>query len=196
VIAVDARVFGRPRSPAVDAAILRAAVELCAEEGFEGTTVEAVANRAGVGKATVYRRYPNRVGLVLAVATEVCRRVVDDVDTGSVLEDLRLVAHGIARNLESHPTCAVLAQIASGAARHPELRAAQRRFVATRRAVAIEAIRRGIARGELRSDTDPELMTDLVTSPLFHRAISLGEPVDVTYADALVETVVKAFAGV
>jgi AcrR family transcriptional regulator len=194
VTAVETRLCGRPRSPAADQAILRAAVELCAEEGFEGTTVEAVAARAGVGKATVYRRYPNRIGLVVAAATEVCGCLVDDADTGSVLEDLRLVAHGIVRTLHRELTRAVLAQIVSGAARNPELRDAQRRFIAPRRAVAVDAIRRGISRGELRSDVDPELMTDLVGTPLFHRAVSLGEPVDVTYADALVETVVRAFA--
>jgi AcrR family transcriptional regulator len=193
-VTIAARQCGRPRSPVADEAILRAAVELCAEEGFEGTNVEAVASRAGVGKATVYRRYPNRIGLVVAAATDVCGCLVDDVDTGSVLEDLRLVAHGIVRTLHSELTRAVLAQIVSGAARNVELRDAQRRFIAPRRAVALDVIRRGIARGELRPDADSELMTDLVGAPLFHRAVSLGERVDIAYADRLVETVVRAFS--
>jgi AcrR family transcriptional regulator len=193
-VTIETRQCGRPRSPLADEAILRAAVELCAEEGFEGTNVEAVASRAGVGKATVYRRYPNRIGLVVAAATDVCGCLVDDVDTGSVLEDLRLVAHGIVRTLHSELTRAVLAQIVSGAARNVELRDAQRRFIAPRRAVALDVIRRGIARGELRPDADSELMTDLVGAPLFHRAVSLGERVDIAYADRLVETVVRAFS--
>ncbi len=191
---VEGRPCGRPRSPAADEAILRAALELCAEEGFEGTSVEAVAARAGVGKATVYRRYPNRVGLAVAAATTVCTCLVDDVDTGSVLEDLRHIAHGIVRTIDATLTREVLAQIAAAAARNPELRAAQRRFVATRRSVATDAIERGITRGELRPDTDVELLADLVGTPLFHRAVSLGERVDLAYADRVVEAAVRAFA--
>ena len=145
---IEARPCGRPRSAEASDAILRATLELCAEQGFEGTTVEAVATRAGVGKATVYRRYPNRIGLVMAAATEICDCTADEVDTGSVQEDLRLIAHGVVRTLHGEFTRAVLAQVAAAAARNPEMRHAQRSFVATRRAVTIGAIRRGIERGE------------------------------------------------
>jgi AcrR family transcriptional regulator len=192
-LALDTRSGGRPRSTDADKAILRAAVELCAEEGFEGTTVEAVAARAGVGKATVYRRYENRVDLTVAAASEVCACVVDDVDTGSVLEDLRLVARGIVRTLSGDLTRRILAEIAAEAVRNPELREAQRRFIETRCAVARKAIERGIARGELRPDTDADLLTDLIGTPLIHRGVSLGEPVDKAYADRLVEAAVRGF---
>jgi AcrR family transcriptional regulator len=191
---IEARPSGRPRSMEADRAILRAALELCAAEGFEGTTVEAVAARAGVGKATVYRRYPNRVGLVVAAATEVCCGLADHADTGSVREDLRLVAHGIVQTVRSDLTRAMLVQIAAAAARLPELRAAQHQFVATRRTVAVTAIRKGIARGELRSDTDPDLMADLIAAPLLHRAVTLGDAVDECYGDALVDAAIAAFS--
>jgi AcrR family transcriptional regulator len=194
VTTVDARPAGRPRSAEADEAIRQATIELCVEQGFEGTTVEAVAARAGVGKATVYRRHANRVSLVVEAASDVCGCLAEHADTGAVLEDLRLIAHGIVRTLDSERTRAVLSQIVAAAARNTELRAAQRRFVATRRAVAIAAIRRGVARGELRTDTEPELLADLFAAPLFHRAISLGERVDTRYADALVEAAVRAFA--
>ena len=194
VVALEPRASGRPRSVEADKAILRAALELCAAEGFEGTTVEAVAARAGVGKATVYRRYPNRVGLVVAAATEVCGGLGDDADTGSVREDLRLIAHGIVRTVKAELTRAMLVQVAAAASRLPEVREAQRQFVAGRRALATRAIRRGIARGELRPDTDPDLMADLVGTPLFHRAVTLGESVDDRYADALVDAAIGAFS--
>lgn len=191
--ALEARPSGRPRSTEADQAILRAALELCAAEGFEGTTVEAVAARAGVGKATVYRRYPNRVGLVVAAATEVCRGLADEADTGSVRDDLRLVAHGIVRTVQGDLTRAMLIQIAAAASRLPELREAQRQYVATRRAVLAAAIRRGIDRGELRPDTDVRLMADLITSPLFHRAVMLGDDVDERYGDSVVDAAIAAF---
>jgi AcrR family transcriptional regulator len=189
-----ARVSGRPRSPQADQAILRAAVELCAADGFDATTVEAVAARAGVGKATVYRRYPNRVGLIVAAATEVCTGLATPCDTGSVREDLRAIARAMVRTLGDEPTRAMLAEISAAAVRHPELRTAQQSFVASRRAVVADAIRRGIARHELRSDTNVEVMTDLMAAPLYHRAVNLGVPVDQPYADALVAAAVSAFA--
>ena len=193
--ALEARPSGRPRSTEADRAILRAALELCAAEGFEGTTVEAVAARAGVGKATVYRRYPNRVGLVVAAATEVCCGLADEADTGSVREDLRLVAHGIVQTVRADLTRAMLVQIAAEASRLPELREAQRQFVATRRAVLVAAIGRGMDRGELRSDTDVRLMADLIAAPLFHRAVMLGDEVDERYGDAVVDAAITAFQG-
>ena len=192
--ATAARVSGRPRSPQADQAIVRAAVELYAADGFDATTVEAVAARAGVGKATVYRRYPNRVALIVAAATEVCTGLATPCDTGSVREDLQAIARGMVRTLSDEPTRAMLAEISAAAARHPELRTAQHSFVASRRAIAAEAIRRGIVRDELRADTDIEVMTDLVAAPLYHRAVNLGLPVDQAYADALVTAAVAAFA--
>jgi len=194
VTAAAARLSGRPRSPEADQAILRAAVELCAADGFDATTVEAVASRAGVGKATVYRRYPNRVGLIVAAATEVCAGLATPCDTGSVREDLRAIAHGMVRTLGDEPTRAMLAEISAAATRHPELRMALQCFVSSRRTVAGDAIRRGIARHELRPDTDVEVMTDLVAAPLYHRAVNLGLPVDQAYADDLVAAAVSAFA--
>jgi AcrR family transcriptional regulator len=194
VTALEARPAGRPRSVEADEAIRQAAIDLCVDHGFEGLTVEAVAARAGVGKATVYRRHANRVSLAVAAASDVCGCLVEHADTGVVLEDLRLVAHGIVRTLDSERTRAVLSQIVAAASRNPELRAAQRQFVATRRAAAIAAIHRGVERGELRPDTQPDLLADLFAAPLLHRAITLGERVDTRYADALVEAAVRAFA--
>jgi len=191
--AIEARTCGRPRSAEADEAILRAALELCARGGFEGATVEAVAARAGVGKATVYRRYPNRVGLAVAAATHVCSGLVDDVDTGSVREDLRLIAHGLVRMINVELTRVILAEIASTAARNAEVREAQQQFVATRRAVTARAIARGIARGELRPDTDRDVLSDFVAAGLLHRGVTLGEPVDDRYADRLVDAAMRAF---
>jgi AcrR family transcriptional regulator len=190
---LEARPSGRPRSAEADEAILRAALELCAEQGFESATVEAVAARAGVGKATVYRRYPNRVGLAVAAATEVCTCFEADADTGSVEEDLRLIARSMVDTINVATTRRMLAEIMAAAARNPELQAAYSQFVSARRAVAIRAIERGVARGELRPDTDAELLADLVGSPLFHRGVGRGEHLEPAYADRVVRAAVRAF---
>ena len=86
---------GRPRSEQADRAILDAALELFADAGFDGLTVEGVAARAGVGKATIYRRYPCKVDLVMASARFLTQVEAPQPDTGRVEDDLRATARGL-----------------------------------------------------------------------------------------------------
>src|SRR2546429_3765232 len=119
---------GRPRDPGVDEAILSAAVDLLAEVGFSRLTMEQVAARAGVGKASVYLRWPNKVTLV-AEAIQHRSAVVPDVpDTGSLREDMLVFLRALLRRKSAaqRALAAVTAEIAS----NPELRKAWRRSVA------------------------------------------------------------------
>ena len=95
---------GRPRSAAADTAILDATIDLFAECGFEGVTMEAVAERAGVAKSTVYRRYPSKLDMIMAAWSD-CSPDGDevDVDTGSLELDLRSAAARLRRVFGSDP---------------------------------------------------------------------------------------------
>ena len=128
-----ARRQGRPRDPAVDEAILTATLEVVTDLGFGGLTVEAVAAKAGVGKATIYRRWSTKEELVVAVAEELMSHETLP-DTGSLREDLvswysdkfRAKAEGSGDRL--------MGQIIVEATVNPELKRLLARFIVDRRA--------------------------------------------------------------
>lgn len=180
---------GRPRDPQVDRAILDAVVALLSDSGVEAVTVEGVACRAGVSRASVYRRYANRVDLIEAAFHATAQQKADPPDTGSVRSDLvqlvQLFRHAI---LDSDPG-RMLPAMLSAARDHEEVREALQRFTSSRRAPTVEIIRRGIERGELRTDADPELMTDLLVGAVMYRVLLRNGTVGVRRAEQLVDTV-------
>jgi AcrR family transcriptional regulator len=184
---------GRPRSSAADAAILAAALDLCAEGGFDAVTMEAVAARAGVGKATVYRRHPSRVELLLAAVRSVVGTDDPDADTGDVAADLRILGRRYATLIGAEPLRSVVPQVLAAGVYDPELRAAHRRFVQGRRQRVVDAVRRGVERGELVAGTDPEFVADLVGGPIFHRTINLGGHLDDDGIARIVHSALLAF---
>ncbi|HEX3454252.1 MAG TPA: TetR/AcrR family transcriptional regulator, partial [Gaiellaceae bacterium] len=163
------RAPGRPRSTEADDAILEAAIELFAETGFEGLTVEAVAARAGVGKATVYRRYSCKVELVAAA----CRAYADlggeSPDTGTLRDDLRALLGTLVDMLTDSPVGRVMPTLVADKARIPELAAEQRALVREKRRHHRAVMERAVGRGELRPDVDPELVIAAVVGPVFYR---------------------------
>lgn len=181
------RAPGRPRSEEADRAILDAAIEVFAEAGLDGVTVEGVAARAGVGKATIYRRYPSKVDLVIAAATALCEAESPNPDSGSVEGDLRVIARNLVRLLTKTAAGRAMPQLVADAALNDELGDAHRSFVARRRGRTAQAVTRGIERGELRSDTDVELVVDLIGGPIFYRHLVSGGRLDNSLADRLVD---------
>ena len=170
---------GRPRSPEADRAILRATVDLLADEGYGGVTMEGVAARAGVGKATVYRRWPSKSALVVD-AVSACRESGwQPPDTGSAREDLLGFVRGFMHHLRTSDAGRVMPALVTELARNPELAVAFREgFVQPRRARVLEAVRRGTDRGEVRPDVDPELVADAVVALLMHRFLITGMDID------------------
>ncbi len=170
---------GRPRSPEADRAILRATVDLLADEGYGGVTMEGVAARAGVGKATVYRRWPCKSALVVD-AVDACRESASQPpDTGSVREDLLAFVRGFMHHLRTSDAGRVMPALVAELARSPELASAFREgFVQPRRAKVLEAVRRGVERGEVRDGVDAELVADGVVALLMHRFLVTGMEID------------------
>ena len=185
--------LGRPRSEKADRAIAAATLDLLAEHGFAGVTVEAVAARAGVAKSTVYRRYPSRIELLVGVVRHEQSVPRGDVDTGSIEGDLCLVARRLAVALTETPFGRALLAILSATAAQPELSEVRAEFLASRRAPALAAVRRAVDRGELAAGTDPGHVVDLVSGPVFYRVFVRCEPVEQPWIDAHVNTVLRAF---
>jgi AcrR family transcriptional regulator len=195
----DARVeperrVGRPRSVEADAAILDAAVEAFVDHGLDGLSVDDVAARAGVGKATIYRRYACKVDLVIAAARRCCEQQPQAAETGDVETDLRAVAHALVDMLDRSIAGRAIPRMVAESSRQPEMRDAQRDFVGGRRAHTVALVERAVERGELRADTDAAVLVDMVSGPLFYRHLVTGEPVDDAYVDELVDSVLRAFA--
>jgi AcrR family transcriptional regulator len=184
---------GRPRSAEADVAILEAAVELFAEVGLEGLTVEGVAARAGVGKATIYRRYPGKVELVVAAARCFTQGPTEAPDTGTTRGDLRELVDGLVTMLTTTPLGRALPILVAARTRIPELDLAYAEIVAEKRSRGEAVARRGIERGELRADVDAELVIDSYASPIFYRFLITGAPLDDAFTSALVDTTMRAF---
>lgn len=185
---------GRPRSAEADEAILAAAVELLAEVGYGALSMEGVAARAGVSKATLYRRWPGKPQLV----TDTLHAVVDRVpvpDTGAVRDDLVAMAGSISQALGDTPLGRVAAGMSGEFARNPELAEDfRRRFLLPRRRTVVDVLRRGIERGELRADLDLELVLDALAGALYYRAHVSGGDVDEHTATAVVDLLLEGLA--
>jgi AcrR family transcriptional regulator len=185
---------GRPRSTVCDEAILEAAVHLFAEGGFDGLTVEGVAARAGVGKATIYRRYPCKIDLVVAASRVFAIDGDAAPDTGSTRADLRVLVDQLITMLFDTPLGRVIPVIVADRMRVPELAQAHREIVEEKRACHRAVVCRGIARGDLRADADVEAVIDAYVGPIFYRFLVSDAPLDDAFADSLVDTVLRAFS--
>jgi len=188
-----ARLPGRPRSAVADKAILDAAVELFAERGFEGLSVDDVAARAGVGRATIYRRYPSKVDLVIEAANCLASMEIEYPDTGILGADLRGFCRTLVKSLATSPAGRVMPVMAVERGRHPELDEAYRSVLAERRARTRQMLRRAVERGDLPSDTDVEVMSTMLVGPIFHRFLITREPLDDAFVDTLVDALLRGF---
>jgi AcrR family transcriptional regulator len=175
--ATETRRPGRPRSARADAAIARATFELLVEQGFTGLSIEAVAERAGVGKATIYRRWGSKAELVIGAIESMGLGAPEPPDTGSVRGDLLTLAAGQARDAEQAGVSVltfprVLAEAALSA---PELQEALKKgFVDPRTSVVEQLLRRGMERGELRADLDVETTVNMVIGALIFIGLRNG----------------------
>jgi AcrR family transcriptional regulator len=166
---------GRPRSAQADRAILEAALDLFGEVGFEGLTIEGIAERAGVGKTTIYRRWPSKEELVSAAVGALSAELAVP-DTGSVREDLIDLVRVVVRFITSEPAGRVLPRMASEMAAGSSMgKAYVAMVIGPRRELVAEALRRGIERGELRRDLDLDLTIDALIGPIIVRRM-LGGP--------------------
>jgi AcrR family transcriptional regulator len=178
-------------------AILDATRELVAEEGGVGSlTVEAVAARSGVAKTTIYRRWRDKWELALdAVMIDMLPGFADPVDVGDTRKELITFINSVTKMLSARPSGPAMQGLVSQIAMDPQLaRVYREQVVDPRRAQLAPVIERGIARGDLRPDTDVRLMHELLVGPIFYRLLFSGGPIDRKLGPRLVDSVLEGFA--
>ncbi len=166
---------GRPRSEEAHKAILDATLALLGEVGFSALTVEGVATRAGVGKATIYRRFASKLPLVIEAFSQLPG--LEDVDTGNLEEDLNRMLRSYLQLFHQTALATVLPSLAGERAHDPELSQLLDPVIKARRRPLVRALERAVARGELPSDLDLELAADLVVGPIAVRLFFTGRGV-------------------
>jgi AcrR family transcriptional regulator len=192
--ATEARGPGRPRSEEAHDAILTASIALVREVGYDAVTMDGIAARAGVGKATVYRRWSGKEEIVVEALGRLLR-TVPAPDTGATDGDVRAMMR-IALGMYRDPATGNLLSglVAAMARSEPIARAFRTGFVETWRQAMGTVLSRGVARGDLRAGLDPELANDLLAGPLFHRFLFTGQPVDERVVDSVVDAVLRGLA--
>jgi len=184
---------GRPRDNAAEQAILDAVVELLKERGFGGLTIAGVAARAGVGKPTVYRRWASKPDLVID-AVERLSKPIAARRTGDLHTDLRRLLGAVIAELTSPPLGAAMIAMLADMHADPALALrVQRRLAQPRRNVIRGVIEQGIEHGELRPDTDSELMLNLLIGPPLYRWLTTGKVLSGAGITRVVDTVWGAF---
>jgi AcrR family transcriptional regulator len=187
------RAPGRPRSLAADTAILDATLEEYAERGFSAMSVDGVAARAGVGKATIYRRYASKLELVTAAMyTSAEQRAI--TDTGTLEGDLRALLRQLAEICLDPTIGAGIRHLVSDGQTAPELRAVHDEFLQHRRAGWKAALVRAIARNDLPPDLDLEIAVDLLTGPVTLRHLMTHMPIDDAFLDQVLDGFLRAYA--
>jgi AcrR family transcriptional regulator len=176
---------GRPRDAQAEQAILQATVELLSEVGFNQLSIEAVAARAGVGKPTIYRRWPSKPELVLD-AVERLAPPFPTADTGDPLTDLRQIVPELIVGLTSSPVARATIALAGDAEMTRRL---GEQYLWPRRAGIAAILHRGIAAGDLRADIDVEMAIDLMLGASVYRWLVTAQPVDADTARRVVDAV-------
>ena len=180
---------GRPRSEKARKAILGAAAELLLARGLSAVSMDAVAERAGVSKATIYRWWPTKETLALdALYTEWDTTRPSPRDTGSLRGDLLAMMRPWARLASSRPYGRVLAALITEAQTDPVFAAVYRqRLLEPRRDQARAVFLRAIERGEIPADTKVEVALDLLYGPLYHRLLHGHAPLNDRFTQDVID---------
>jgi AcrR family transcriptional regulator len=177
-----------------EGAILRATYDLLAECGYQGLRVDAVAARAQASKATLYRHWPTKAGLVVD-AVKFCKAATEDLpDTGNLREDLVAWFTDIA-TLISGDQGPILAGLFAVLQSEPELAAEMRAMRDSKAGYAEVICSRAMKRGELNPGYRADLVDEIVPALMFMRAFALGEPLDAVFVDHLVDDIILPVLG-
>jgi AcrR family transcriptional regulator len=176
-------------------AILDATRALLAEVGVRGLTVEGVAARSGVAKTTIYRRWRDKDELALAAVWNDLASLQAPADVGDTRAELQAFVEPLLTILRTPLLGGVIRGLASEIAQNQELSIAYReQFIEPRRAQLELVISRGIARGDLRPNTDARLVHELLVGPVFYRLMFSGAPLDDGLGSRVTDAVLEAFA--
>jgi len=184
---------GRPRSQHARKEILEAAYKLLRDKGFNAVGSHEIAQAAGVSSATLYRWWRSKEEILFDACFERMKPVLAIPETGSGLTRLRRYVLRAADFLVSEEG-AVMARVFTGIHEDKRLRQAfLERYVTHRRQIQRRIIEEAVASCELKSTTDPELLIDVLTGPLFFRWLQGHAPLDKGFAKSILDSVIPAF---
>jgi AcrR family transcriptional regulator len=185
---------GRPRSEQADQAIIDAALCVFAEHGVEGLCIEKVAAMAGVGKATIYRRWPGKEDLLLDALASL-KTPLPEPRGDSVREDLVALMQTMASDYADPRRAREFALLLGEGAKYPRLMAKYTGTVLEpRREVIRSVLRRGIASGELRPDVDVDVALFMLTGAVIARGKDQPEAISASYAQRVVDELLAGLA--
>lgn len=189
------RAVGRPRDPKLDAAITGATLELLAEIGYAALTIEAVATRAGVGKATLYRRWPGKVQLVIDAVRTLSEQPDPDTSAG-VRDELVELLEAVRRKSGSSLAGRIFPRLIGDSADNPEfMRRYREQVLDPRRDRFRAALLRGVEQGLVRPDVDTDHAIDLLVGPMAYRNLIRNDPAPgPDLAARIVDDVLRALA--
>ena len=180
---------GRPRSEKARLAVLAAAADLLLEDGLAAVSMDAVAARAGVSKATIYRWWPTKETLALDALYQEWAAVPPPRDTGSLRGDLLSLLRPWVRLAGGRPYGRAIAALVSEAQADPEFgREYRARFVEPRREQARVILRRAVERGEIPASTRTEVALDLLYGPVYHRLLHGHAPLNDRFIRDVIDT--------
>src|SRR5579863_6283827 len=182
---------GRPRSESIRVAILRTTLKLLGENGFSDLTIADVAARASVGKATVYRWWPDKAALIADAFSRSATPELHFPDTGSVDTDMSQQMRQLIKIFRSPRGRIVSAILGGGQSDRGLITAFRERFMKPRRQEAYATLRRGILRGELRHNIDMDLLLDSLYGPIYMRFLLRHDSLTPGFVDNLCELVLS-----
>jgi len=185
---------GRPRSQSARKAILESTIELLHEVGFTALSMDGVAARAGVGKMTIYRWWPNKSALVADAFLSSVESKVRFPDTGSIQCDLRAQMKELVKVFSSKQGRTIALLIGGGQSNPEMIEAFRSRFMEPRRVEAREIIRRAARRGQIRADIDADLALDALYGAIYFRFLVKHKPLNPKFIDALSDYVVNGLS--
>ncbi|WP_019971636.1 TetR/AcrR family transcriptional regulator [Mycobacterium sp. 141] len=173
---------GRPRDPAVDTAILTAALDLFIEQGIAAMSIEQIAKRAGVGKPTLYRRWSTKEALIAdaieaLVVADVTWPTRDEIDAVPTHQLVKRNIAATARTAADPRFRALIAQIYGSAVTHPLLMQTYwTHYIQPRRELTIAMLRRAKTDGRIAPDTDLEVLVDMLAGGVTYRVLQPDPP--------------------
>lgn len=180
------------RAARVRSDVLAAAADLLETVGYDELTYDEVAQRAGVHRTTVYRRWPTKPELVADAVDVHSEEHVPIPDTGSLQDDLRVLAASVAANISSPGGARRSRSIIAAAATSEQLSESVYALMTRRVALAEPILERAAARGEIAHDIDRRVFVEAVVAPIWFRLLLTGESIDDAFLDAVVDLVVTA----
>lgn len=182
--------LGRPRDHGRDEAIHEAALSILSEVGYDRTTIEAIAQRAHVGKATIYRRFRNKAEILMSAMSAHTACSLPQIDTGNLRDDLILMIHEHVKILNG-PDGELTMSILAIAHRDPELgRLLGQQNPIEAESQSAEVFERAIARGEISKNADLAFLSEVVPSIITNRIFITRKPVNQKFIEQLVDQVI------